>query len=116
MSMISGEELSIDEFLDLVDQAIFEMEDILVCAEDEGGIDDDQLSNLLPLYEHLTEELKRLHANMMQGTHDFGQGKELEFAPLVQKWGKHIPFRSLLTTVIESYKTGRYETPLQRRG
>ena len=111
-----GRELSVDQFLDLVDQAIFELDDLLVCAEDESGIDDDQLLRLLPLYRHLAEALKQFHGEVVAGQHHYAQGQEPAFAELVHKYARHIPFSGLLQQVIHCYKTG-YEPSLrpQRR-
>ncbi len=37
---------TLDEYLDLVDQAIFEIEEILMCAEDEGDPEDKEFSDI----------------------------------------------------------------------
>lgn len=108
--------LNLDQFLDLVDQAIFELDDLLVCAEDESGIDDDQLMRLLPLYQHLATELKQFHSDVLAGKHAYAQGQEPAFTEIVRKWSQQIPFSGLLEQVIHCYKTG-YEPSLrpQRR-
>ena len=95
-----------DEFLDLVDQAIFEFEDIRMCAEDEGDPEDQEFSDILPVYEHLSKELKQLHANVLQAKHAIGQGEDLPFMMLAAKWQERIPFYDLLTSINYSYKTG----------
>jgi hypothetical protein len=56
-----------DEYLDLVDQAILEIEDVLMCAGDEGDPEDSSFSDILPVYEHLSKELKQLHADVLAG-------------------------------------------------
>ena len=94
-----------DEFLDLIDQAIFEIEDLLACAGDEGD-SEYEFTDLLPLYEHLASELKKLHADMKRGAHEFGKGKDLSFMPLVKQWGARIPFRELLGVINETYRSG----------
>lgn len=95
---------SVDEYLDLVDQAIFEMEDVLACAEDEG--DDIELSELTPLYEYLVKELKTLHASLLSDNHGFGQGEALPFAEVVAKWGMRIPCLDILNIILRNYKEG----------
>jgi len=95
---------SVDEYLDLVDQAIFEMEDVLACAEYED--DDIELSELTPLYEYLVKELKLLHAKLLSGNHGFGQGEALAFAEPVAKWGRRIPCLDILNILVRSYKEG----------
>jgi hypothetical protein len=58
----------VNEYLDLVDQANFEHEDLILCTEDEGG-EDVELYELLPLYEKLFHELNNLHADILVGNH-----------------------------------------------
>lgn len=94
-----------DEYLDLVDQAIFEMDDVLACAQDESA-DDFELSELIPLYEYLTKELRTLHSNLSTGRHEFGQGKFPPFAEIVAKWGQRIPCLDLLNVIIRTYRSG----------
>ncbi len=88
-----------DEFLDLVDQLIFEIEEVLMCAQDEGDPEDSEFSDLLPLYEQLSNDLKKLHAEIMQGKHVFGEDQDLLFMPLVNKWKERLPFYSLFATL-----------------
>jgi len=95
-----------DEYLDLVDQAIFEVEDFLMCAEDEGDPEDNEYSDILPVYEQLSKELKMLHADVLQGRHDIGKGEDLPFMPLVSQWKNRIPFHALLAALNHAYKTG----------
>ncbi len=97
---------TLDEFLDLVDQAIFEIEDVLMCAGDEGDPEDHEFSDVLPVYEHLSRELKKLHADVLQGKHSIGKGEDLPFMFLAAKWKERIPFYDLLTALNYTYKTG----------
>ena len=80
-----------DEYLDMVDQAIYEADELLMCAQDEGDPEDSDFSAILPVLEQISKELKKLHASIMQGTHKFG-GEELSFMPLVRQWKDRIPF------------------------
>ncbi len=84
-----------DEFLDLVDQAIYETDEIMMCAADEGDPEDYQYSAMLPLFEQLRRELRTLHAAVVEGRHVFADGSDLSFMPLVRKWRDHIPFRDV---------------------
>lgn len=95
-----------DEYLDLVDQAIFEVEDVLMCAEDEGDPEDSAFSDILPVYEKLSSDLKKLHADILQGKHAIGQGEDLPFMSLVSAWRERIPFHELLAALNYTYKTG----------
>src|SRR3989338_5229679 len=93
-----------DEFLDLVDQAIYEIDEIVMCAADEGDPEDYQYSALLPLFEQLRHQLGTLHAAVTEGRHAFGDGSELAFMPLVRKWRDHIPFHDVLEALNQSHK------------
>ena len=97
---------TLDEYLDLVDQTLFEIDDVLLCAEDEGDPEDQEFSDILPVYQHLSQELKKLHADLVQGKQSVGQGQDLPFTPLVLKWKDRIPFHDLLTAINYAYKTG----------
>ncbi|MDH3242825.1 MAG: hypothetical protein OEY27_04300 [Gammaproteobacteria bacterium] len=88
-----------DEFLDLVDQLIFEIEEVVMCAGDEGDPEDSEFSDLLPVYELLSKDLKQLHADIMQGRHVFGENRDLPFMPLVNKWKARLPFHNLFATL-----------------
>lgn len=95
-----------DEYLDLVDQAIFEIEDVLMCAEDEGDPEDQEFSDMLPVYQRLSRDIKKLHADVLQGRHTIGKGEDLPFMPLVAQWKERIPFHDLLEVLNYVYKTG----------
>lgn len=95
-----------DEFLDLVDEAIYEIDEIMMCAADEGDPEDSQYSELLPLFEQIHRELKALHAAVIEGRHVFADGADLRFMPLMQPWRERIPFRDVLETLNQVHKTG----------
>ena len=95
-----------DEYLDLIDQTIFEIEDVLMCAEDEGDPEDSAFSDVLPVYEKLSSDLKKLHADILQGRLAIGQGEDLPFMPLVSAWKERIPFLDLFAALNYTYKTG----------
>lgn len=59
------------QYIEMVDQAIFEAEDLLRCAEDEeGGIV--EFASQMPVYQELLAELKALRAAVAAGQHAFG--------------------------------------------
>jgi hypothetical protein len=95
-----------DEYLDLVDQAIFEIEDVLLCAEHEGDPEDSPFSDILPVYAQISDELKKLHADMLQGQTVIGQSKDLACMRLVNAWKKRIPFYDLLVVLNDTHRTG----------
>lgn len=97
---------NVDEYLDLVDQAIYETEELLLCAGDEGEAYDYDFSEIVPVFEQLVRELKRLHAEIQAGTHVFADGTDLAFMPLVRHYGSRIPFRSLLEALNAAHRAG----------
>ena len=78
------------QYLGLVDQAIFEVEDLLRCAQDEeGGIV--EFASQMPIYQELLEGLKALRTAVAAGQHAFGVKQDLPFMPLVRQWRSRIP-------------------------
>lgn len=94
-----------DEYLDLVDQAIFEIDELLMCAEDEGD-GDLEFTELLPVYEQLADSLRILHADIQSGAHAFASQSDLEFMPLVREWKNRIPFSDLLEALNTFHRVG----------
>lgn len=96
---------SINEYLDLIDQAIFEVEDVLMCAADEGD-EDWEFSDLLPVYQQLVAELKRLHGAVQGGRHVYANGTDLPFMALVRRHQERIPFSSLFEALNRTHLAG----------
>ncbi len=97
---------NLDDYLDLVDQAIYEADELVACAGDEGAYEDMELTELLPVYDALAKELKQLHAEIRSGRHHFADGKNLSFVPLVERWRARIPFADILAQLNESHMRG----------
>ena len=93
------------EYLELVDQAIFEVEDLVRCAEDE---DDDmvEFASRIPVYQDLLAQLRVLHAAVADGSHRFGGKQDLPFMTLVRQNRSRIPFYILLGTLNTLHKEG----------
>jgi hypothetical protein len=96
---------TVDDYLDLVDQAIYETDEVLMCAADEGDPEDSDFSGILPVFEQLSRDLKSLHEEVRQGRHLFGQG-DLAFMPLVQQWKRRIPYYELLLALNNLHRQG----------
>jgi hypothetical protein len=93
------------EYLELVDQAIFEVEDLVRCAEEE----DDavvEFASRMPVYQELLTHLRELYAAVAAGTHAFGGKKDLPFMTLVRQHRSRIPFHTLLGTLNTLHKEG----------
>jgi hypothetical protein len=97
---------TLDEYLDILDQAIYEAGEVLLCAGDEDDPDNYEFSSALPLYEQLDRKLKALHANILAGRHAFADGSDLSFMPLVRQWRNRIPFCDLLEALNLAHKSG----------
>ncbi len=93
------------EYLNLIDQALFEIEDLMRCAEEEGdGIQ--EYGAQLPVYEQIAAGLKRLRDEVAKDSHAFGDGKDLAFMPPVRQWKSRIPFHGLLETLNTVHRSG----------
>ncbi len=92
-----------DDFLDLVDQAIYEMDDLIAYAQDDSDMEGD-FSGMLTIYQQIIAELKKLHAAVRAGTHAFGEGQDLPFMVLVREWKARIPIGGLPEAINEAQK------------
>lgn len=95
---------TVDEYLDFLDQAIFEANDLLASAEDEGEMDD--LSQYRGVYERLAAELQALHEAVRGGRHHFGVKEDLPFMALARNWKKQLPMYDLLEVLNSVHKRG----------
>lgn len=94
-----------DEYLKLVDEAIFEVEELLRCAEDEedGAL---EFTRLVPTYKQMIRELAALRAEVAGGTHAYGGSADLPFMTVVKQHPALIPIGSLIEMVNRCHKTG----------
>ncbi|MDA8362566.1 MAG: hypothetical protein M0Z84_01855 [Gammaproteobacteria bacterium] len=96
---------SLEEYLDIIEQAQFEVEDLLRCAEEEGdGLQ--EFGARIPIYQQLAAALDRLHAEVADGSHEFGNGQDLAMMPLVREWKTYIPFHGLIETINTVHRSG----------
>lgn len=93
-----------DEYLDLVDQAIFETDDLLMSAEEEG--DEDDFGAFVPVYEQIRHGLRQLHADVQADRHAFANGTDLPFMALANKWKTKLPHYSLIEAINSAHKPG----------
>ncbi len=92
-----------DEFLDLLDQAIFEADELCVSV----GFDEiEEFEPFAPVYEQLAYRLRALHAKILAGEHQFADGSDLEFMTLVQKYRRAIPIHDLLESLNRAHRNG----------
>ncbi len=82
-----------DEFLDLLDQAIFETRDMLSAIEVEG--EEFDLGPYVGVFEALEQVLVALFEEIQGGRHTFGEGS-LGFTDILERYRRQIPFADLL--------------------
>jgi hypothetical protein len=93
-----------EEFVALVDEAIFEIEELLACAEDEGEVQ--ELGDRVAEYREIAGALSRLKSSIASGTHDYGNHGDLEFMAVARAIKGVIPFYSVLEALNLAHKRG----------
>ena len=86
---------TISEYLALLDEAIFELEEMAYCVGEEP---DDELVDLAPHCQQIADYIKSLKQDVSQGNHKFDD-KELEYVPLVRRLKNVLPFYGLLNDI-----------------
>lgn len=93
-----------DEYLDLVHQAVYEVDELKACLVEEDELEDAALYN--QFLGPLDNELRKLFDAMTSGKYQYPAAEDLSFMPLVQKYGRFIPFRGLLETINKTHRDG----------
>jgi hypothetical protein len=94
-----------EEFMALLDDALFEMEELRAAVEFEEGSERD-LSDVVPVFTQIEDGLKQLRSGLMDGSRQLSSGQDLPFMGLVHEWKIRIPVARLIIQVND----------LQRRG
>lgn len=94
-----------NEYADLIDQAIYEVDELLACAEDEGE-GDTEFTGMSPVLSQLDAALKALRAEVASGRYAPGGGEDLPFAALVASVRGRLPIVVLLDTINLTHKRG----------
>ena len=92
-----------DEFLDFVDQAIFENDEMLESMEFDEIND---YEPFIPVYEQLAHALRQLLDEVKAGKHEFGDGSNLPFMELVERNKRMIPYADLLEAINRLHRQG----------
>lgn len=94
---------NLEELIDLVHEAIYELDELRACLEH----DDDEASTYMPYLDSLDTMLRDLHESMMSGRYSgLGQGEDLAFMLLFRKHERDIPFRDLLRIINATHREG----------
>jgi hypothetical protein len=93
---------TMDEYIDLVHQAVYEIDELRSCIED----DEEEMGVFEPFVEQLDNQLRALYDEMISGKYQFPGDADLPFMGIVQRYGPAIPFRKLLEVINSTHRKG----------
>jgi hypothetical protein len=97
-----GRPKTAEQYVDLVDQALFEIEDLRLSAE----YDMDSMGAVTEFLSELERDVRRLRESMADGSYRFGK-EDLPFVRVVEKQDERIlPFKQLLLKINETHIKG----------
>ena len=92
---------SVEEYVEWVTQAVFEVGDLRDCLEYEV----EDMSKFPAFLDPLEEGIKAAYASMKAGTYRFGR-EDLPFMDLAARYADEIPFHTLLKQINETHRRG----------
>jgi hypothetical protein len=92
---------TVDEYVDWVRQAVFEVDDLRACLEFEL----EDLKRFPAFLDPLEEGIKVFYQSMQDGTYAFGRD-DLPFMDLAAQFAEDIPFHTLLKQINETHRRG----------
>lgn len=93
---------TVEEYVDLVDQAIFEVEELRMAAE----YDMESLGNAMGFVNDLERQLREMRLSMSNGSYHFGR-QDLPFMSIVEKQSDRVlPFKYLFRVINETHLKG----------
>ena len=94
---------TVDEYIDLVHQAVYEVDELRAMVED----DDNMKGTILPWVDAMDNELRSMYASMADGSYQFDpNGADLPFMEIVKRFGASIPFKPLLSVINDTHRLG----------
>lgn len=96
-----------DEYVDLVHQAVYEIDELKACMMEEEDMEDTAMYS--QFVGQLDVELRKLFDDMVAGRYQFPNETDLPFMPLVRQYGRFMPFRGLLETINATHREGLRE-------
>ncbi|VAW82384.1 hypothetical protein MNBD_GAMMA13-1759 [hydrothermal vent metagenome] len=91
-----------EEYVDLVDQALFEIEDLRMAAE----YDMESMGAATEFLSELERDVRKLRASMADGSYHFGKENLLFFKVVEHQDERILPFRQLLLKINETHTKG----------
>jgi len=92
---------TVDEYVEWVRQAVFEVDDLRACLEFEL----EDLNRFPAFLDPLDQGIKSVFKSMQEGTYNFGR-EDLPFMDLAEKYADDIPFLTLLKQINETHRRG----------
>jgi hypothetical protein len=93
---------TVDEYIDLVHQAVYEVDELSSIAEDE-----EEAERYSPWLSQFDALVRQLYSDMTEGRYQFDPyGADLPFMIYVKKYGKLIPFTRLLHVINDTHRLG----------
>jgi hypothetical protein len=92
---------TVDEYVDWVKQAVFEVGDLRDCLEYER----EDMAKIPAFLDPLEEGIKDVYESMKDGIYSFGRD-DLPFMDLAARYADEIPFHTLLKQINETHRRG----------
>ncbi|MEA3276455.1 MAG: hypothetical protein U9Q81_14435 [Pseudomonadota bacterium] len=92
---------TVEEYVEWVRQAVFEVADLRECLEFEL----EDLNRFPAFLDPLEEGIKSVYRSMEEGTYSFGR-EDLPFMDLALRYVDEIPFHTLLKQINETHRKG----------
>ena len=92
---------SVDEYVEWVRQAVFEVADLRDCLEYEA----EELARIPAFLDPLEDGIRAVLQAMQDGTYAFGR-EDLPFMDLAARYADEIPFHTLLKQINETHRRG----------
>ena len=95
---------TMDEYIDLVHEAIYELDELRVSIDDSGL--EDEWERYRDLLEPLDTGLRKLYEELTSGAYRCRPGEDLPFMPLVERLGREVPVKPLLEAINRAHRQG----------
>jgi len=92
---------SVEEYIEWIKQAVFEVADLRECLEFEL----EDLGRFPAFLDPLEEGIRSVYDNMCEGTYSFGR-EDLPFMDVADRHAEEIPFYLLLKQINETHRKG----------